>query len=87
MFDRSKPFYYNIGGMQFNLEELKHGVLRGNKKPPGAFMRSLSGGDSRAVILSNFSDPRINFVCPDFPELAEHIDCFTSPEDLDEKLN
>lgn len=29
-----KPFYYNIGGIQFNLEEIKHGLLRANVKAP-----------------------------------------------------
>ena len=30
--DKSKPFFYLIGGMTFTIEEMKHGVLRGNKK-------------------------------------------------------
>ncbi len=47
----SKPFFYNISGMNFNLEEVKHGLLRGNKKNPTAYMRSLGWNDVRATII------------------------------------
>jgi hypothetical protein len=43
--ESGKPFYYLIGGMQFTIDEIKHGVLRGNKKCPGSFMRVLGGND------------------------------------------
>ena len=29
-----KPFFYNIAGYNFNLEEIKHGLLRNNEKSP-----------------------------------------------------
>ena len=41
----SKPFYYNIGGVNFNLEEIKHGLLRANKKNPQAYMKTLGWTD------------------------------------------
>jgi len=44
----SKPFFYNINGAIFNLDEIKHGVLRGNKKNPIAYMRTLGWSDLRA---------------------------------------
>lgn len=50
---RSKPFYYNISGLNFNLEELKHGILRGNKKAPNAYMRTLGNNDPRTKILKD----------------------------------
>jgi hypothetical protein len=83
----SKPFYYNIGGLNFNLDEVKHGVLRGNKKNPHAYLRSLGRSDDRASIIKDLNDSRINFVCIDFPELVEHIDAFDSEETLNEKLD
>lgn len=43
-----KPFYYNIGGFNFNLDEIKHGLLRANKKSPNAYLRALSGSDQKA---------------------------------------
>lgn len=33
------------------------------------------------------NDPRVNFVCLDFPEAIEHIDVFQGEEDLYEKLD
>lgn len=33
------------------------------------------------------NDPRINFVCYDFPDLVEHIDTFTTEEEIDKKLD
>jgi len=29
-----KPFFYNIGGFNLNLDELKHGLLRNNIRAP-----------------------------------------------------
>jgi hypothetical protein len=43
-----KEFFYNIAGLTFTLDEMKHGVLRGNKKKPGAILRTLSKNDPRA---------------------------------------
>ena len=42
-----KDFYYNVAGMSFTLEEMKHGVLRGNRKKPGAILRTLGKRDPR----------------------------------------
>ena len=47
-----KPFYYNIGGFNFNLDELKHGLLRCNQKAPYAYMRSMNSNDNRLNILN-----------------------------------
>jgi hypothetical protein len=44
----SKPFFYTISGMNFNLDEVKHGLLRGNKKNPTAYMKSLGWNDPRS---------------------------------------
>jgi len=43
-------FYYNISGMNFTLEDIKHGVLRGNKKVPGTLFRKFSSGDKRKLL-------------------------------------
>ena len=65
----SKPsdaFYYNIAGQNFTLRELKHGVLRGNRKPPDAYTRLFGSNDPRCY-LPNTNDPRALIVCPDPP--------------------
>jgi hypothetical protein len=75
----AKPFYYKIDEYNFNLDEIKHGVLRGNKKSPLAYFKTLSWTDARAKLVKGFNDPRINLVCLDFPEIPEHLDSF--PDD------
>ena len=52
------------------------------------YMRSINAHDNRLDILKNFSDPRINFVCLDYPNFLEHIDAFdgSTEEALDEGL-
>lgn len=67
-------FYYNIGGYNFTIDELKHGLLRGNQKKPGAFFRTLSGGDDRTKLLDGMTEPKIIFLCLDLPSIPEHIE-------------
>lgn len=52
-------------------------------------MRSLGSNDQRLNILKNHWDPRINFVCLDYPTFLEHIDPLdgSSADALDEGLD
>jgi hypothetical protein len=79
---QAKPFFYNISGLTFTLDSLKNGVLRGNKKAPNAYMRTLSGSDPRAKLLPQLNDPRVNIVALDLPEPPENIEQFGT--DLDD---
>ena len=55
-FDYSlKPFYYNISGINFNLDDIKQGMLRGNQRKPGSFFRTINVNDPKTQILSNVS--------------------------------
>jgi hypothetical protein len=65
--DSADSFYYNLGGNEYRLKEIKHGILRGNKKPPGCFQRVLGSKDPKTTLLTGFNDPRILFACPDPP--------------------
>ena len=79
VFDHSsKPFFYNIAGVNYTLDDIKHGILRGNRRKPGSIMKVLSNGDPKGKLIIDTGklDPRINFVCHDFPTLVEHIDAF-----------
>mmetsp|Transcript_3914 Transcript_3914/g.6639 ORF Transcript_3914/g.6639 Transcript_3914/m.6639 type:complete len:149 (-) Transcript_3914:120-566(-) len=89
MFGSKKPFFYNVGGFNFSLEDIKHGLLRNNIKPPSAYVPHLGNKDSKLQILSDFFDPRINLVCLDYPSFLEHIDPFdgTTEEKLEEDLD
>ena len=88
---KEKPFYYKIASEDYTLDDIKHGMLRGNRPKPGHYMKTLSANDpktrimpqvsqtfSRTTHLSIFSqqitkDPRINFICLEFPDFVEHI--------------
>ena len=48
--NKTPSFYYNIAGMNFTLDDLKNGVLRGNKKPPGSLFRLFGSGDKRKML-------------------------------------
>ena len=46
------PFYYVISQMQFTLDDMKHGILRGNKKSPDAlYQKQFSENDLRNKII------------------------------------
>jgi Protein of unknown function, DUF547 len=51
----SKPFYYNISHYNFSLDEIKHGLIRGNKRSPLAYMKTLNKHDEKAQLLSDVS--------------------------------
>ena len=85
---RGKPFFYCIGGLNFTLDEIKHGILRGNKRSPHSYIhRALSWGDPKAQYIKELNDGRINFVCSDFPDIVEHTDSFTSEDSLNDSLD
>ena len=64
-------------------------MLRNNIKSPSNYFWTLSSSDERLNILNGYFDQRILFVCLDYPEFLEQIDCFTgSDEDLlEDELN
>ena len=85
----SKPFYYKIGPFNFSLEEIKHGLLRNNKKAPINYLKTMSSNDDRLNLLRDYQDPRINFICLDYPTCLEHIDQIdgSSEDTLEQSLN
>ena len=47
-----KEFYYNIASFKFNIDEIKHGLLRNNKKSPNHYYwPCLVVKDDRLTIL------------------------------------
>ena len=58
----SERFFYNIGGYTFTLEEMKHSLLRYNKKPLNSFFRLMDKTDERTDLLDSIADPRILFI-------------------------
>ena len=49
---------YKIGAYVFDYEDIIHGIFRGNKPKPGAYMAPFSSGDHKNNLLSN-PEPRI----------------------------
>lgn len=44
----NKEMFYQIGEHQYTLDQLKHGVIRGNKKKPGSILKTLNAGEAKA---------------------------------------
>mmetsp|Transcript_17793 Transcript_17793/g.15703 ORF Transcript_17793/g.15703 Transcript_17793/m.15703 type:complete len:88 (+) Transcript_17793:362-625(+) len=76
--------FYNIGGYNYTLDELKHGVIRGNRKKPGALLRTLNKNDPRSQFIPEDQyDLRSIFLCLDLPQTLEHVAWFNSQESMD----
>jgi hypothetical protein len=56
-----KAVCYNVGGYVFSLDDIEHGILRGNKKKHVLSSRPFSGGDPRKEFMLEKTDPRIHF--------------------------
>ena len=52
---------YNIGGLTYSLDDLEHGLLRGNKPHPSTGMACFQPGDGRLEFAITELDPRIHF--------------------------
>lgn len=52
---------YEIGNFHFSLDEIEHGVLRGNQRPPYHLLRPFRKGDPRLTFIVQPMDPRVHF--------------------------
>jgi len=52
---------YTIGGYDFSLDEIEHGILRANRRPPYRLFRPFSKKDPRLEFIVNPPDLRIHF--------------------------
>jgi len=57
-FDR---LIYEIGGHRFSLNDIEHGILRGNRRHPYRLFRPFRGRDPRIIFAATPIDPRIHF--------------------------
>ena len=53
--------YYRVGDYSFSPDDIEHGVLRGNRRPPYALFRRFRRGDPRLNFIVEPLDPRIHF--------------------------
>jgi hypothetical protein len=52
---------YEIGGFHFSLNEMEHGILRGNRRHPYGLLKSFRKKDPRMEFTVTPLDPRIHF--------------------------
>src|SRR3972149_3949094 len=52
---------YEIGGLFFSLNDLEHGILRGNKRRPYGLLKPFQKKDPRLAFSVTSLDPRIHF--------------------------
>jgi hypothetical protein len=52
---------YNLGGYNYCLNDIEHGLLRGNKKPRNTYTRMFTPSDPRLKAAVLVWDPRIHF--------------------------
>lgn len=56
-----KTTAYRIGGHVFSLDDIEHGILRGNRPHPGSKTPPFSEKDPRLSLIVKRFDPRIHF--------------------------
>lgn len=52
---------HRAGGLDYSLDVIEHGLLRGNKRPPYGLRPLLRRGDRRLAAAPSTPDPRIHF--------------------------
>ncbi|RJR33863.1 MAG: DUF547 domain-containing protein [Deltaproteobacteria bacterium] len=81
-----RGIYYQIGGNAFTPDDIEHGLLRGNRRPPYSLFRRFGGGDPRLNFIVEPLDPRIHFTLVCGSASCPFIDVYT-PENLDWELD
>ncbi len=76
---------YDIGGHLFSLNDIEHGILRGNARPPNRFFRPFGSGDPRLPFIVSATDARIHFTLVCGSRSCPPIGFYTS-ERIEEQL-
>lgn len=77
---------YRIGGMLFAPDDIEHGILRGNRRPPHGLFHRFSNDDHRAEQVVLPADPRIHFTLVCASSSCPPIN-FYEPERLEKQLD
>jgi hypothetical protein len=81
-----KRVQYGIGGMLFSPEDIEHGILRGNSRPPLSPLRRFGGGDPRLGHAVKPLEPRVHFALVCASVSCPPVGVYT-PEELDRELD
>lgn len=77
--------YYRIGVADYSADDIEHGILRGNKRPPYGFFLPFTDDDSRLSYCVKEPDPRIHFALVCGSSSCPPINYYVA-EDLDAQL-
>lgn len=77
---------YQIQGMFFSPDDIEHGILRGNRRPPHSLFKPFKAKDRRLVFSIRPVDPRIHFALVCASSSCPPIEIYT-PENLDKELD
>jgi hypothetical protein len=80
-----KRIQYSIGDMFFSPEDIEHGILRGNRRPPNTLFRLFNKDDKRLNFSIHELDPRIHFALVCASSSCPPIGLYTA-DNLDEEL-
>ena len=77
---------YRIGGFDFSLDDIEHGILRGNRRHPRSLWSPFSKTDPRRAFTIDPVDPRIHFALVCASSSCPPIALYTSA-DIDRELD
>jgi len=77
---------YDIGGLLFSPDDIEHGILRGNHRPPHGLFHPFAGDDERLAHAVDPPDPRVHFTLVCASSSCPPINFYT-PERIDEQLD
>jgi hypothetical protein len=80
-----KRVQYQIGDLFFTPDDIEHGILRGNRRPPNSLFKLFQEKDPRFAFVIEPMDPRIHFTLVCASSSCPPIDVYTA-ENLDEEL-
>ena len=76
---------YQIGDMFYSPEDIEHGILRGNRRPPNSLFKVFKKNDGRLKYAVQEFDPRVHFALVCASSSCPPISFYTS-DNLDEEL-
>ncbi|MBW1932876.1 MAG: DUF547 domain-containing protein, partial [Deltaproteobacteria bacterium] len=80
-----KRIHFQIEDMLFSADDIEHGILRGNRRPPYSLFKVFKGNDSRLTYSITPLDWRIHFTLVCASSSCPPIEVYTA-ENLDREL-
>jgi hypothetical protein len=81
-----RGIYYQFGDYDFTPDDIEHGILRGNRRPPYSLFRRFGSNDPRLKYIVAPLDPRIHFTLVCGSASCPFIDVYT-PDNLEWELD